>query len=156
MSAIKNWLNEKLVTPAKSLSGSQVGLAVGVGFWGGVFPIPACSTFATLALCSTILFSMFNPAMTTIAISINLAVTPLQLVLMPVFMDMPSKFTSLPSCSVSDLIDSIKNQPLIHTTKTFGACMVWATVAWAVLAPMTIVAFRVVFASAAKLKKRSD
>jgi hypothetical protein len=150
-------MNEKLITPAKSLSGSQIGLAIGAGFWGGIFPIPALSTFATLGLTSVILYSMFNPAMTTIAISINLAVTPIQIALMPFFMDLPSKYTSLPSCSVSELIDSIKTKPLLHTTKTFGACMFWAVVAWAVIAPFVIFSLRFIVAAASKLgTKKKD
>lgn len=144
MSAVKLWFNDKLVTPAKSLSGSQIGLAFGSGFWGGVFPIPAMSTFATLFICSVAMSSSFNPAMTTIAIAINLAVTPVQIALMPVFMDLPSWFTPLPSCSVSDLLYSIKNEPIMNTTKTFGACMFWAVVAWLLLAPFAVFLSRLV------------
>ena len=135
---IRAWVKEKLIVPAKSLNGAQLGLAAGVGFWGGIFPIPALSTFATIGLCSMILSSMFNPAMTTIAISLNLAVTPLQLMFMPVFLDLPSRIAGLPTCSVSDLVHSIKNNPLLETCGTFGLCMIWATIAWALLAPLTI------------------
>ena len=156
MSAIQNWFETKLMTPARSLSGAQVGLSIGVGFWGGVFPIPAMSTFATLFLCSVILASAFNPAMSTIAIAINLIVTPLQIALMPVFMDLPSWVTPLPSCSVSDLLHSIRNEPILNTTKTFGSCMVWAVVAWVILAPFIIFSFRFVAALLSGLTKRRD
>ena len=156
MSAIKVWFDTKLITPAKSLSASQVGLSLGVGFWGGVFPIPALSTFATLFLCSVIMTSAFNPAMTTIAIAINLIATPLQIALMPLFMDLPSWYTPLPSCSVSDLLHSIRNEPILTTTRTFGSCMVWAVVAWVVLGPFVIFSFRLVAVLLSGLSKRRD
>ena len=156
MSAIKSWVQNKLVFPAKSLTGSQIGLASGVGFWGGVFPIPALSTFATLFLSSVLMASAFNPAMTTIAIAINLVVTPIQIGLMPVFMDLPSMVAPLPSCSVSDLLYSIRNEPISNTIKTFGSCMFWAVVSWIVLAPLVIFMSRLIGAFLSSLHKRHE
>lgn len=156
MSAIKSWFQTKLVSPAKSLTGSQIGLASGVGFWGGVFPIPALSTFATVFLSSVLMASAFNPAMITIAIAINVIVTPVQLGLMPVFMDLASMVTNLPGCSVSDLLFSIRNEPISNTIKTFGSCMFWAVVAWAVLAPVVIFTSRLVGAFLSSLHKRRE
>ena len=146
MVQIRKWVNEKLISPARSLAPRQVGLAVAVGFYGGIFPIPACSTFATLALCSAILKSSFNPAMTTIAISINLAATPVQLMFMPVFLDLPSRFAGLPSCNVSDLVTSMKTKPVLETVSSFGSGMIWATLAWGILAPVSILALRFLIA----------
>lgn len=156
MSKLRKWLDEKLITPAKSLSGSEIGMATAIGFWGGVFPIPAMSTFATLGLCTTIFVSMFNPAMTTIAVSINLAATPIQLMFMPIFMDLPSHFINVPSCSVSDLLVSIKQNPFLETLGTFGWCMVWSILAWVVLAPFSIFGVRLLICSIIGNKRNRD
>lgn len=116
--------------------------------------MPACSTFATLAFCSVIMKSSFNPTMTTIAISLNLAATPLQLMCMPVFMDIPSKFGIDLECNVSDLITSVKTQPFSDTVATFGSCLLWAVLVWIILAPLMIIGIRFGVASVVSSRKK--
>ena len=154
MVSIRNWVTEKFVTPANTLSALQIGLSVAIGIWGGVFPIPALSTFATLALCTAILANMFNAAMTTIAVAVNVIVTPLQFLLMPRFMNLPSILTGSASCSISDLMESIKTKSLLETSSSFGLCLVWGVFAWAVSAPLAIFAIRAFVAYLFKLGKR--
>ncbi len=135
MSKVNQWLNDKFVVPARSLSHSQIGLALGVGLWGGIFPIPACSTFATVFLCSTILISMFNTAMTTISLSVNLAVTPVQFMLIPVFLGI----VGMPVSNAGDLLNMIKGQTWGETMSSFGKSFMYASLLWAVLAPLIII-----------------
>ena len=153
MASVKQWLQEKLITPAKLLSSFQIGLAVAVGVWGGIFPIPAMSTFATLAFCTTIMRSMFTAAMTTISITINLIVTPIQLMAMPFFMNLPSKLTGASPCSVGDLVTSIQTKPFLETCSTFGLCMIWAVLAWTVLSPVSIFVIRLLVATVVRTSK---
>lgn len=135
MSKVRQWLNEKFVIPARSLSHSQIGLSLGVGLWGGIFPIPACSTFATVFLCSTVLVSLFNAAMTTITLSINFAVTPIQFMLIPVFLGR----VGMPVSSAGELLDMIKGQSWGETISSFGKSFMYASLLWAVLAPVAII-----------------
>jgi hypothetical protein len=150
---VKKWMNEKFVTPGKLLSPVQIGLAVAVGVWGGIFPIPTLSTFATLAFVS-VLGKRFNTAMSSIAIAVNLLVTPLQFMGMPFFLSLPAKFSSLAPCSVGDLMTSIKEKPLLETCTTFGTCMFWAVVGWGTLSAPAIFMLRWVVISILKRLKR--
>jgi hypothetical protein len=134
MSRVRNWINTKFIVPASTLRPQEVGLSLAVGIWGGIFPIPALSTFATVFLCSTVLFSMFNTAMTTIALSVNLAVTPLQLLFMPIFLS----FVGFPISSASDVVDMVKSQSILESISSFGKGFMYASGLWAVLAPVMI------------------
>ena len=153
MAAIRTWIHAKLILPAQSLTPSQVGLTTAVGVYGGIFPIPACSTFAALALCSVIFRSSFNPTMTTLALSLNLAATPFQLMMMPVFMDMPSRLWSGPKCDVSGLLTSVRENPISETVSTFGSCLVWATLVWLLFAPIFILVVRHLIAFVIGIRK---
>jgi hypothetical protein len=150
---IKRWATEKLLTPARLLTSVQIGLAVAVGFWAGIFPIPALSTFATLGMCTVVMRRAFSPAMTSLAIAINLIVTPIQLLAMPVFMNLPSKILTLPSCSVGDLLTSIKSQPILETCSKFGLCMVWAVLSWSLLTPLSIFVIRTIVSRIVRASK---
>lgn len=142
MVEFRKWLEEKLITPARTLDGNKVGFSAAVGFWGGIFPIPAMSTLATLGMTSVIFRSHFNPAMTTIALSINLAATPIQLFLLPFFMGMRSYLVVDGTCSVSDLFQSMKTNPILETGASFGVCLLWAVAFWVLLAPPALFVLR--------------
>jgi hypothetical protein len=151
---LKKWVNEKLLLPARSLTAFQIGLAVSVGLWGGIFPIPAMSTFSTLALCTILLSSLFNAAMTSLAIAVNVIVTPIQIMVMPLFMNLPSLVSSFGPCSVSELITSIQQKPILETCSTFGVCMTMAVIAWAALAVPAIFLIQFIVASLVRTAKR--
>lgn len=135
MSKVKQWLNDKFVVPARSLSHTQIGLSLAVGIWGGIFPIPACSTFATVFLSSMILASFFNAAMTTIAFSVNIAATPAQFMLIPSFL----AAVGLRVNNAGELVDMIKSQTWGETMTSFGKSFVYATILWAIIAPVAII-----------------
>lgn len=156
MVAIRKWIDEKLIVPASTLNGYSIGWSVSVGFWGGIFPIPSMSTFATLALTSIIFGSIFTPAMTTIAVSINVAATPVQFFLLPFFMGLKSYIGYEDACSVSDLFESIRTKSIFETGAKFGVCMLCAVFFWALLAPFAILVTRLAISSLIRIKKNLD
>lgn len=150
----RKWIAEKLVTPAQALSPVQIGLAVAIGLWGGIFPIPGLSTFATLAFCTIILRGMFNGAMTSLAVGVNVIVTPFQVALLPVFLQLPSQIYASASCSVTDLLESIHTNPILETCSTFGVCLLKGVIAWLILAAPAVLVVRVCVASLVRTAKR--
>ena len=82
------WLRTNLVLPAKQLTLHQLVTAAIFGVWGGIFPVPVTTTAALLALIWSGHFFpaiKFNVPMTTLACAINIAVIPLDLLLLPHF-----------------------------------------------------------------------
>jgi hypothetical protein len=156
MDRITNWIHKEIVTPARGLNGDQIALSVAVGIWGGVFPVPAMSTFATFGLTSFVFGALFNPAMITIAVSLNLAVTPVQVSLVPFFMGFRSFVGFNGTCNVSDLVESVKTVPFLESIATFGTCLLWGVLFWALLAPFSIFGIRVLFRIIASVRKIKD
>ncbi len=172
MQRITEWFAVKILQPAKTLSPQEIGLATAVGLYGGIFPLPMVSTGATLAMCYGPFKSRYNPAMLSITIATSAIATPLQLLCMPVFMNLPYNITTLPAtqsfidsispewnniiaskvqqCNVSDFLESVKTLPLPETFMKFGSCMVWSTVSWLLLAPIAIVLTRMIVARGAR------
>jgi hypothetical protein len=154
----------KLIQPAKTLAPGDIGLAAAVGFYGGVFPVPAVSTGATLAMCYGPLRARYNPAMLSITLVFNAIATPFQLLLMPTFMNLPYNCVNIPkvketiklylpdwmtkmtenieSCNVADFVEAVKVKPISEVVIKFGSSMVWASFAWASLAPFAILSSR--------------
>lgn len=172
MQKISEWLLLKIVQPARTLSSSEVGLEGAVGLYGGIFPIPMISTGATWALCYGPFRSKFNPAMISITVATSAIATPLQLLCMPLFMNIPYHIVSqpvskslinslspewntiieskTPECNVSDFLESVKALPLQETFAKFGSCMAYSAVSWLPLAPIAIVLTRFLIATSVK------
>jgi hypothetical protein len=131
---LRNFFMERIVKPSIAASAHQIGLSVAVGIWGGIFPVPAMATAVTVFLCTIVLFKFFNSGMTTIAVALNVLLTPIQLVCMPLFMDLPHRILGFPACSVESFMYHMNNRPFMETIRTFGSCMIWAVVTWSVLA----------------------
>ena len=173
---MSQWLTVKLIQPAKTLHPDDIGLAAAVGLYGGVFPVPAVSTGATLAMCYGPLRSRYrnssssnnnSAAMMSITLVLNLIATPFQLLLMPKFLNAPynfvnnpqvkekikayfpdwvsSKADSIQSCNVSDFVGAIETKPVSEVLIKFGSSIIWASVAWALMAPIAILSSRFVF-----------
>lgn len=161
---LSQWISIKLVQPAKTLSPRDIGLSAAIGFYGGLFPVPAVSTGVTLAMCYGPLKSRYNPAMLSITLVFNALATPFQIICLPIFMNIPYNFAnselckkkikeyslilpdwisqlpeSIPSCNVSEFLESVKVSPVSEIVVKFGSSMLWAAFAWVSLAPISIV-----------------
>ncbi|CAK0843286.1 unnamed protein product [Prorocentrum cordatum] len=84
------WGAEHLLEPAREMTRRQLVVASAVGVWGGVFPIPPCTSPATLFCIGFFSAGVprrlrFNVPMASIAIVLNELVLPLDLLLMPQF-----------------------------------------------------------------------
>jgi hypothetical protein len=76
----KAFWREKLLIPASNLTTEQLGLALGAGIWGGIFPVPGVTTAAVgLIIAGLRLVGCSTPApAVALAVAVNLALTPLQ------------------------------------------------------------------------------
>ena len=82
--ALAFW-REQIEGPARHMTGAELGVALGVGIWGGLFPMPGATTgvvAALLALLRFVGFRITTPA-AGLAVAINLALTPLQVLRAP-------------------------------------------------------------------------
>ena len=184
---MSQWLTVKLIQPARTLHPDDIGLAAAVGLYGGVFPVPAVSTGATLAMCYGPLRSRYRSisssnnsatAMMSITLVLNVIATPFQLLLMPKFMNVPYNFVNnsqvkekikayfpdwvslkadnIQSCNVSDFVEAIETKPISEILIKFGSTIIWASVAWALMAPIAILSSRFVFSRAITAFKRTQ
>ncbi len=145
------WFEEKILEPARTLTQYQFSLSAAVGIWGGIFPIPAMTTVATLIITSVIFVREFNPAMTGIALAVNFLLAPMQLLCMPLFLGIPSRIAGLPSCNFINFLEWFKTKKIYQMFSSFGLCMLWAAITWAVLAPVCIKFLRVSIEHAAQV-----
>lgn len=77
-----SWLNNNVVVPMRGLTWAQRLDTLVVGVLGGLFPIPVLTTVATVALCWVLKLTAVQIAVSG---AINIAVTPLELLLIPSF-----------------------------------------------------------------------
>jgi hypothetical protein len=79
MNARTFW-NEKIYGPARSMTGAELGVALGVGIWGGLFPMPGATTAVVAALLAALPFAgvRISPPAAGLSIAVNLALTPVQ------------------------------------------------------------------------------
>ncbi len=82
ISSAARWAHSRLVEPLRTMSLRLQVLCVLVGVLGGLFPIPMLTTVVTAALAS--LVGLSAPAL-AVAASINLVMTPAELLLLPAF-----------------------------------------------------------------------
>ncbi|EER06438.1 hypothetical protein Pmar_PMAR006248, partial [Perkinsus marinus ATCC 50983] len=88
---IKRWFNLNFVLPARSLEKMDLGSALILGFWFGIFPIPGTSTALLGAFLVVFRRSRWtkwcpNAPQSTIALGVNLLCTPLCIALIPAWL----------------------------------------------------------------------
>ena len=135
---------EYVITPAKELSSEEISLSVSVGLWGGVFPVPAVTTFITLVLVGILQLSVTQKAL---ALTFNMLATPLQILNMPTFILLGSSFFNMSNCEPLTLLSTFKdpNVGFFSTLMNSSACLSAGVVAWAVLGvPMVYLATTIV------------
>ena len=151
-----SWFSTKVIEPTKQLTSRQLFATVVIGVWGGVFPIPVTTTvalFGVIGLSNMMPAARsvkFNVPMTTLATAVNVAVIPLDLMMLPVFFRRSCQlFGSTPQqmgCEITDsFISDIQEKPLEMVTG-FSTCFALAVLLWCLLTPMVVLAVSAVAA----------
>ena len=130
---------------SRRLTLRQLVVTILFGVWGGVFPIPVTTTAALLVaiwFASFIPGLQFNVPMTTLAAAINVAVIPIDLMLLPHFISGGCwTMRQTPEELGCDLgprfMTDIQEKPLA-TLQVYLICFSLAVGLWAVLTPFII------------------
>ncbi|CAE7193668.1 unnamed protein product [Symbiodinium pilosum] len=86
----QRWVDMHLIQPAREMTRQQMIVSAGVGFWGGLFPVPPCTMPATV-FCITMYSAgvpkvqRFSLPMASVAVIINELSLPADLAMMPCF-----------------------------------------------------------------------
>lgn len=92
-----------VILPIQTLSPNEAGPSIAVGFYGGLFPIPGTTIFATFALLY-IMPTTFSTAMKGLVFAVNTVVFPLEFYLLPFFIQTGSLFFDGLDCDPDYLI----------------------------------------------------
>ncbi|KAF4754968.1 hypothetical protein FOZ62_023989, partial [Perkinsus olseni] len=131
---IKRWFNLNFVMPARSLEKLDLGSAILLGLWFGIFPIPGTSTALLGAFLVMFRRSRWtkwcpNAPQSTIALGVNLLCTPLCIGLIPVWLRLgalvsPPRFAG---CDPDSIVSAIKASngflAVLRALQAFASCM---------------------------------
>lgn len=139
-----------VIHPVTEMEAGQVGNCVAVGLWGGIFPVPGATTFAVLVMC-WILPVHFSAAMQTVAVAMNVLITPVQWGIFPLFILCGSFFLPDTVCDPITIIGHFTNpkgsffENIQRSSACIaGGCMVWSVVGVPfIILTSTVVAFAV-------------
>jgi hypothetical protein len=148
MESLKTFFKEQLVEPIKILTFPQIIFAVACGALGGLSPIPGVTTAITVFLCTV---ARLDLASSTVATAINVMLTPLQLVLMPVFADASLDLKVFVGAATRAELDGTARKPseqlmtaiesgdgLWAVAQSAGGVIAAATIPWALLTILTL------------------
>jgi hypothetical protein len=79
---MEKWLRKNLYEPLRAMEAEDRFWSVAVGLLTGLFPVPAMCTIVTIAFCRLL---AFDTGMSAIACAVNMLVTPLEVLCIPVF-----------------------------------------------------------------------
>ena len=104
-----------IIQPVQALSPHDAGPAIAVGLYGGLFPIPGTTFFATVILVY-ITPKMFSTTMKGLSFAVNAITFPLEIILLPHFIQIGSSFFDDLECEPEQLIAKFydKDAYLIH------------------------------------------
>ena len=135
MQAVSDWFDAKLRRPLAAMSSAERFLVVLVGVVGGIFPLPALTTIATLLL-SVVL--KFGSAQSAVAAVVNLLVTPIEFVLIPTFAKLGCCFTGEDATKFTiQVIQAAAAEGVVSLVKNASSMLIHACLAWMVLAVIT-------------------
>lgn len=152
----RHWVVEAVVHPITEMEAGQVGNCVSVGLWGGIFPIPGATTLAVLVMC-WILPVHFSTAMQSVAVAMNVLITPVQWGVFPVFVIYGSYFLEDTVCDPVSIIEHFANPKLsfIATLQSSSACIAGGCLVWtAIGVPFIILVSTVVTYSVRVVRAR--
>lgn len=129
------WVQHKLVDPLAQLPLSERVTAVAVGIIGGMFPIPALTTVATVGMAKVI--SISAPQF-MVACAVNLLVTPLEVAMIPFFAVGGAAMMGADSTNftAAHLLAAMENG-LSALLRDALAMLIHAALCWTVLATFT-------------------
>eukprot|EP00960_Hanusia_phi_P027710 746970-Hanusia_phi.AAC.3 len=133
MERLRRFARHEVYEPAVKMSMAELGMSLSAGGWGGLFPIPGATTIAVFALliCLRTRFTV-SPVVSALAVAINLLLTPVQIMLIPVFM------LPFPQCSPSSFLSNLNEVPLFTLVAEFGQCLAGSVLVWAAAAPLAM------------------
>lgn len=141
MEKVRHWFQTKLRNPWRRLHTAEKLLALIVGVLGGVFPIPALTTIATLALASLL---ALNAPQTGVATAINLALTPVAIGMIPVFAHLAAFFSGADTTTFSaEFLMAAAAESLTHLLAVAASVLIHATVAWVVITAVVFAGVKV-------------
>lgn len=128
------WVLSTIIHPVTEMEAGQVGNCVAVGMWGGIFPIPGATTFAVLVMC-WILPVHFSTAMQSVAVAMNVLITPIQWGVFPLFIIYGSYFLQDTVCDPISIISHFTNPKVsfIETMRSSSACIAAGCLVWTAL-----------------------
>jgi len=126
------WFHQYVVTPAAELEAHEISLSVSIGLWGGVLPVPALTTVATILLAAILHVSSTQKAL---AFTFNMLATPLQLLTMPSFIIMGNYLFRDSTCDPLTLLATFSDPNVTFFTAigNSSACLCAGAVVWAIL-----------------------
>ena len=150
------WVVDAVVHPITEMEAGQVGNCVSVGLWGGIFPIPGATTLAVLVMC-WILPVHFSTAMQSVAVAMNVLITPVQWGVFPLFVIYGSYFLEDTVCDPVSIIEHFANPKMsfIATLQNSSACIAGGCLVWtAIGVPFIILASTVIACSVRFVRAR--
>ncbi|KAF4669125.1 hypothetical protein FOZ61_004961 [Perkinsus olseni] len=147
---IKRWFNLNFVMPARSLEKVDLGSAILLGFWFGIFPIPGTSTALLGAFLVMFRRSRWtkwcpNAPQSTIALGVNLLCTPLCIGLIPLWLRLgalvsPPRFAG---CDPDSIVSAIKASngflAVLRALQAFASCMGLCIIVYLAFTPVVAV-----------------
>lgn len=140
MTKVVEWWRRDVYHPLLQMSHSKRAAAASVGVVGGVFPIPALTTFATLFI---VRLAALNAAQSAVAVAINIAASPLQIAFIPYFATAGSLITGTDaSAFTSEAILRNMGEGLLSFAQSSASLLIHATLAWLLLVVCTLCVLR--------------
>mmetsp|Transcript_24808 Transcript_24808/g.36589 ORF Transcript_24808/g.36589 Transcript_24808/m.36589 type:complete len:169 (+) Transcript_24808:34-540(+) len=132
LSKVREWFQESILEPASHMEISDILQCVAIGLWGGVFPIPGITTFATIALLFCSPFRV-NGTMKAFSLAVNMLATPIQFAMMPLFLQLGNMLMPNMLCEPSVLMSKFRDSEssLIVSLGESSTCLSAAIFAWA-------------------------
>jgi hypothetical protein len=103
MSRTMRCFSKYIIHPIQTLSPHDAGPSIAVGLYGGLFPVPGTTIFVTIVLIY-IMPKKFNTAMKGLVFAVNTVSFPLELILLPYFIQIGSLFFDDLDCDPEQLI----------------------------------------------------
>jgi len=137
--SVVNWFQDKIVNPFHALPLPGKLVAFSFGSWFGLFPVPGASTLLLLLTYNVLAQrkASFNRAQIALSMGVNLLMTPVMIMLLPVWLGLASFFFGLPECSASDIIPAF-SKSVVQAILQFTSCLTAAAACWLVLTPFLL------------------